>query len=137
MFPYEKNWNFYLVLFQGSTSVALYGLGNIRDERLNRMFQVFFWSFFFFNGSCSTFFFGNIFSFCYWDLFWSFTNLVHQTPHAVQWIRPEAQEGCDVPDWFNILVLHQNRLFFTLEKQLQTYKYCKRAKNLGKVTPNI
>lgn len=33
-----------------------------------------------------------------------------QTPHAVQWIRPEAQEGCDVPDWFNILVLHQNRI---------------------------
>lgn len=25
---------------QGLTSVALYGLGNIRDERLNRMFQV-------------------------------------------------------------------------------------------------
>lgn len=25
---------------QGSTNVALYGLGNIRDERLNRMFQV-------------------------------------------------------------------------------------------------
>ncbi len=25
---------------QGSTKVALYGLGNIRDERLNRMFQV-------------------------------------------------------------------------------------------------
>ena len=25
---------------QGSTAVALYGLGNIRDERLNRMFQV-------------------------------------------------------------------------------------------------
>ncbi|KAL6521129.1 meiotic recombination [Orobanche gracilis] len=55
----------------GSTSVALYGLGNIRDERLNRMFQ---------------------------------------TPHAVQWMRPEAQEGCEVSDWFNILVLHQNRV---------------------------
>ncbi|KVI02255.1 DNA repair protein Mre11 [Cynara cardunculus var. scolymus] len=55
----------------GSTSVALYGLGNIRDERLNRMFQ---------------------------------------TPHAVQWMRPEAQENCQVSDWFNILVLHQNRV---------------------------
>ncbi|KAH9302823.1 hypothetical protein KI387_014406, partial [Taxus chinensis] len=53
------------------TSVALYGLGNIRDERLNRMFQ---------------------------------------TPHAVQWMRPEPQEGCPVSDWFNILVLHQNRI---------------------------
>ncbi|KAF7836778.1 double-strand break repair protein MRE11 [Senna tora] len=56
---------------QGSTAVALYGLGNIRDERLNRMFQ---------------------------------------TPHAVQWMRPESQEGCEVSDWFNILVLHQNRV---------------------------
>ena len=25
-------------------------------------------------------------------------------------MRPEAQEGCQVSDWFNILVLHQNRL---------------------------
>lgn len=32
-----------------------------------------------------------------------------KTPHAVQWMRPEAQEGCEVSDWFNILVLHQNR----------------------------
>lgn len=53
------------------TSVALYGMGNIRDERLNRMFQ---------------------------------------TPHAVQWMRPEPQEGCPMSDWFNILVLHQNRV---------------------------
>ncbi|KAG9452767.1 hypothetical protein H6P81_005671 [Aristolochia fimbriata] len=60
-----------ILIRKGSTSVALYGLGNIRDERLNRMFQ---------------------------------------TPHAVQWMRPEAQEGCDVSDWFNILVLHQNRI---------------------------
>nr|XP_048332364.1 double-strand break repair protein MRE11 isoform X2 [Ziziphus jujuba var. spinosa] len=60
-----------ILIRKGSTSVALYGLGNIRDERLNRMFQ---------------------------------------TPHAVQWIRPEAREGCQVSDWFNILVLHQNRV---------------------------
>uniref|UniRef100_A0A0A0LFW7 Double-strand break repair protein n=1 Tax=Cucumis sativus TaxID=3659 RepID=A0A0A0LFW7_CUCSA len=60
-----------ILIRKGSTSVALYGLGNIRDERLNRMFQ---------------------------------------TPHAVQWMRPEAQEGCQVTDWFNILVLHQNRV---------------------------
>ncbi|KAG9159094.1 hypothetical protein Leryth_017551 [Lithospermum erythrorhizon] len=60
-----------ILIRKGSTSVALYGLGNIRDERLNRMFQ---------------------------------------TPHAVQWMRPEAHEGCQVSDWFNILVLHQNRL---------------------------
>ncbi|KAM3341349.1 double-strand break repair protein MRE11 isoform X3 [Capsicum galapagoense] len=60
-----------ILIRKGLTSVALYGLGNIRDERLNRMFQ---------------------------------------TPHAVQWMRPEAQEGCQVSDWFNILVLHQNRV---------------------------
>ncbi|XP_068667531.1 double-strand break repair protein MRE11 isoform X2 [Aristolochia californica] len=60
-----------ILIRKGSTSVALYGLGNIRDERLNRMFQ---------------------------------------TPHAVQWMRAEAQEGCDVSNWFNILVLHQNRI---------------------------
>ncbi|XP_073033136.1 double-strand break repair protein MRE11 isoform X2 [Primulina eburnea] len=60
-----------ILMRKGSTSVALYGLGNIRDERLNRMFQ---------------------------------------TPHAVQWMRPEAQEGCQVSDWFNMLVLHQNRV---------------------------
>ncbi|CAL1352769.1 unnamed protein product [Linum trigynum] len=60
-----------ILMKKGSTNVALYGLGNIRDERLNRMFQ---------------------------------------TPHAVQWMRPEVQEGCEVSDWFNILVLHQNRV---------------------------
>ncbi|XVE50398.1 hypothetical protein DITRI_Ditri01bG0159500 [Diplodiscus trichospermus] len=60
-----------ILIRKGSTAVALYGLGNIRDERLNRMFQ---------------------------------------TPHAVQWMRPEPQEGCQVSDWFNILVLHQNRV---------------------------
>ncbi|KAI5412038.1 meiotic recombination [Lathyrus oleraceus] len=60
-----------ILIKKGSTAVALYGLGNIRDERLNRMFQ---------------------------------------TPHAVQWMRPESQEGCEVSDWFNILVLHQNRV---------------------------
>ncbi|CAA6667556.1 unnamed protein product [Spirodela intermedia] len=60
-----------ILIRKETTLVALYGLGNIRDERLNRMFQ---------------------------------------TPHAVQWIRPEAQEGCRVSDWFNMLVLHQNRI---------------------------
>ncbi|MFQ6662445.1 hypothetical protein Gotur_030284 [Gossypium turneri] len=60
-----------ILIRKGSTAVALYGLGNIRDERLNRMFQ---------------------------------------TPQAVQWMRPEPQEGCEVSDWFTILVLHQNRV---------------------------
>ncbi|CAN6560856.1 unnamed protein product [Malus baccata var. baccata] len=60
-----------ILMRKGATSVAVYGLGNIRDERLNRMFQ---------------------------------------TPHAVQWMRPESQEGLEVSDWFNILVLHQNRV---------------------------
>ncbi|XP_072954347.1 double-strand break repair protein MRE11 [Typha angustifolia] len=60
-----------ILVKKGTTSVALYGLGNIRDERLNRMFQ---------------------------------------TPHAVQWMRPESQEGVPLSAWFNILVLHQNRI---------------------------
>ncbi|XP_031500751.1 double-strand break repair protein MRE11 isoform X1 [Nymphaea colorata] len=60
-----------ILIKKGSTSVALYGLGNIRDERLNRMFQ---------------------------------------TPHAIQWMRPESQEECSISSWFNILVLHQNRI---------------------------
>ncbi|KAF3323760.1 double-strand break repair protein MRE11 [Carex littledalei] len=60
-----------ILIKKGTTSVALYGLGNIRDERLNRMFQ---------------------------------------TPHAVQWMRPENQDGASISDWFNILVLHQNRI---------------------------
>ncbi|KAM3217741.1 hypothetical protein P3L10_027184 [Capsicum annuum] len=60
-----------ILIRKGLTSVALYGLGNIRDERLNRMFQ---------------------------------------TPHAVQWMRPEAQEGCQVSDWFNILTNPKNAI---------------------------
>jgi double-strand break repair protein MRE11 len=60
-----------VLIKKGITSVALYGLGNIRDERLNRMFQ---------------------------------------TPHSVQWMRPGTQDGDSVSDWFNILVLHQNRI---------------------------
>jgi hypothetical protein len=36
----EFFYNEVVVSGQGSTKVALYGLGNIRDERLNRMFQV-------------------------------------------------------------------------------------------------
>ncbi|RVW93069.1 Double-strand break repair protein MRE11 [Vitis vinifera] len=60
-----------ILIRKGSTLVALYGLGNIRDERLNRMFQ---------------------------------------TPHAVQWMQPEAQEGCQVSDWFNILAFKETPL---------------------------
>ncbi|KAJ4762397.1 Double-strand break repair protein MRE11 [Rhynchospora pubera] len=60
-----------ILIKKGTTSAALYGLGNIRDERLNRMFQ---------------------------------------TPHAVQWMRPATQDEGSISDWFNILVLHQNRI---------------------------
>ncbi|XP_062191206.1 double-strand break repair protein MRE11-like [Phragmites australis] len=52
------------------TSVALYGLGNIRDGRLNRM--------------------------------------LHE-PHAVNWMQPESRDETPLSDWFNILILHQNR----------------------------
>lgn len=38
--PWFLGLTFNQINIQGSTTVALYGLGNIRDERLNRMFQV-------------------------------------------------------------------------------------------------
>jgi double-strand break repair protein MRE11 len=53
---------------KGKTQVALYGLGNIRDERLNRMW----------------------------------------TKEKVKFLRPSEEEGRD--GFFNILVLHQNRV---------------------------
>ncbi|KAK3271505.1 meiotic recombination, partial [Cymbomonas tetramitiformis] len=59
-----------ILLKKGDTKVALYGLGNIRDERLGRLFQT----------------------------------------KSVEWVRPEATEEHDVSDWFNIFVLHQNRV---------------------------
>ncbi|CAM8999023.1 unnamed protein product [Rhodiola kirilowii] len=60
-----------ILIKKGLTSAAMYGLGNIRDERLNRMFQ---------------------------------------TPHAVEWTRPDGPDDSELSDWFNILVLHQNRV---------------------------
>ncbi|KAL3143519.1 hypothetical protein ABBQ38_002323 [Trebouxia sp. C0009 RCD-2024] len=60
-----------VLLEKGTTRVALYGLGNVRDERLGRMFQ---------------------------------------TPGCVDWIRPAASEEIPDAEWFNIFVLHQNRV---------------------------
>ncbi|CAD7697390.1 unnamed protein product [Ostreobium quekettii] len=60
-----------VLLQKGSTKVALYGLGHIRDERLGRLFQ---------------------------------------TPGCVEWIRPKESPGYPTDDWFNIFVLHQNRV---------------------------
>ena len=55
-----------VLLQKGSTRLALYGLGSIRDERLNRSFK----------------------------------------RGKVSFLRPpKEQDG----DWFNLLVLHQNR----------------------------
>ena len=55
------------VLFEkGETKIALYGLGNIRDERLHRVWK----------------------------------------KEKVKFLRPEETPE----EWFNILVLHQNRL---------------------------
>jgi double-strand break repair protein MRE11 len=103
-----------LLLFQGMTSVALYGLGNIRDERLNRMFQVPF-------HLCSSQLCND---FLHWNNCLDNSNItcqplltidiifcitILQTPHSVQWMRPGTQDGESASDWFNILVLHQNR----------------------------
>lgn len=54
-----------ILLQKGSTRLALYGLGSIRDERLHRSFK----------------------------------------RGKVLFVRPPTDEG----DWFNVLVLHQNR----------------------------
>ncbi|KAF7102611.1 hypothetical protein CFC21_103716 [Triticum aestivum] len=60
-----------ILIKKGATSVALYGLGNVRDARLSRMFQ---------------------------------------TPGAIGWMKHESTEDISLSDWFNILVLHQNRI---------------------------
>ncbi|KAG1365412.1 putative Double-strand break repair protein MRE11 [Cocos nucifera] len=90
-----------ILIRKGTTSLALYGLGNIRDERLNRMFQVH-------HKLVSIGCLDNLLEDSVSII--GLNHLIPQTPHAVQWMRPQAQEGCPVSDWFNILVLHQNRI---------------------------
>ena len=68
--------------------MALYGLGNLRDERLSRLFS---------------------------------------TPNSVEWVRPAATEKVAVEDWFNMFVLHQNRVAHT-----QAAKNCVREGHLAK-----
>lgn len=75
-----------VLLQKGNTKLALYGLGNIRDERLCRLFS---------------------------------------TPNSVEWLRPAAAEGIRVDDWFNVFVLHQNRVPHT-----QAAKNCLREGHL-------
>ena len=58
--------NYPILIRKGRSKLALYGLGNVRDERLHRTF----------------------------------------VSHGVKWVRPDETEG----DWFNIAVLHQNRV---------------------------
>ena len=58
--------NYPILIRKGRSKLALYGLGNVRDERLHRTFM----------------------------------------SHEVKWVRPDDAEG----DWFNIAVLHQNRV---------------------------
>ncbi|BDA49205.1 Double-strand break repair protein MRE11 [Coccomyxa sp. Obi] len=60
-----------VLLQKGATKIALYGLGNIRDERLARAFQ---------------------------------------TPGSVEWRRPKVTPDYPAEEWFNIFVLHQNRV---------------------------
>jgi double-strand break repair protein MRE11 len=77
-----------VLLQKGSTQVALYGLGNLRDERLCRLFQ---------------------------------------TPQCVEWARPADTPEIPKDDWFNIFVLHQNRVAHT-----QNAKNCLREGALAK-----
>ncbi|GAB4820162.1 hypothetical protein N2152v2_007208 [Parachlorella kessleri] len=60
-----------VLLAKGDTKLALYGLGNLRDERLARLFQ---------------------------------------TPGCVEWVRPQDTPDIARDDWFNLFVLHQNRV---------------------------
>ncbi|DBA79384.1 TPA: hypothetical protein ACH3X2_000030 [Trebouxia sp. C0005] len=60
-----------VLLKKGNTKVGIYGLGNVRDERLGRMFQ---------------------------------------TPGCVEWARPASSPDCPQNEWFNVFVLHQNRV---------------------------
>lgn len=60
-----------VLLQKGNTKVGIYGLGNVRDERLGRMFQ---------------------------------------TPGCVEWARPAGSPDCPQNEWFNVFVLHQNRV---------------------------
>ncbi|XP_051209059.1 double-strand break repair protein MRE11 isoform X1 [Lolium perenne] len=59
-----------ILIKKAATSVALYGLGNVRDTRLREMFQ---------------------------------------TPGAIKWINHESPEDMPLSNWFNIMILHQNR----------------------------
>ncbi|CAK0786238.1 hypothetical protein CVIRNUC_009451 [Coccomyxa viridis] len=60
-----------LLLKKGTTKVALYGLGNVRDERLARAFN---------------------------------------TPEGIKWMRAPGGTDEQGSEWFNIFVLHQNRV---------------------------
>ncbi|KAL6753815.1 Metallo-dependent phosphatase-like protein, partial [Haematococcus lacustris] len=60
-----------ILLQKGDTKVALYGLGNIRDERLGRLFN---------------------------------------TPGSVTWLQPKDAPGYPQQAWWNLFVLHQNRV---------------------------
>ncbi|XP_048539898.1 double-strand break repair protein MRE11-like isoform X3 [Triticum urartu] len=71
-----------ILVKKGATSVALYGLGNVRDARLSRMFQ---------------------------------------TPGAIDWMKHESTEDMPLSDWFNILVLHQNRIKGSLDNGINEH----------------
>eukprot|EP00899_Mesostigma_viride_P021826 jgi/Mesvir1/29645/Mv21489-RA.2 len=66
-----------ILLKKGTSHVALYGLGNIRDERLRHMFE---------------------------------------TQGQVKWSRPASGTGPNAPEWFNMFVLHQNRVHHVTNK---------------------
>jgi double-strand break repair protein MRE11 len=77
-----------VLLQKGETKLAMYGLGNLRDERLCRLFS---------------------------------------TPNSVEWVRPAPTPDSALADWFNIFVLHQNRIAHT-----QAAKNCVREGHLAR-----
>jgi hypothetical protein len=66
----------------------MYGLGNLRDERLCRLFS---------------------------------------TPNSVEWVRPAPTPDAAIAEWFNLFVLHQNRVAHT-----QAAKNCVREGHLAR-----
>ena len=77
-----------VLIQKGETKLALYGLGNIRDERLCRLFS---------------------------------------TPNSVEWVRPAPTDEVALEDWFNLFILHQNRVAHT-----QAAKNCVREGHLAR-----
>jgi hypothetical protein len=93
-----------LLLSKGTAKVALYGLGNIRDERLHQV------------SCCHLSSESSEHCNCAYSKHMLLRDISHVTfcllqtfkEKKVEWLQPDQGEGGDM--WFNILVLHQNKV---------------------------